>query len=94
MLHKGIYCSQLKDKHNTSEAAESHSLLVRRARAKRHHHTYCTLKLAPQHAYSMLIFIKLSLAFSMPMSPTLLGPSVGVMLKLILPPLFDRSPCD
>jgi hypothetical protein len=42
--------------------------------------------------YSMLIFMNPSLVFSIPWRPILLGPKVGVMI--MLPPLFDRSPCD
>jgi hypothetical protein len=40
----------------------------------------------------MLIFISPSLAFSMPMIPTLFGPKVGVIV--ILPPLLERSPVE
>jgi hypothetical protein len=42
----------------------------------------------------MLIFIKPSFAFSMPIRPTRFGPRVGVMLRLMLPPLLERSPFD
>ena len=61
---------------------------------KNYHNTYSKdpVKRRFLSNYSMLIFIRPSFVSVMPCKPILFGPNIGVML--ILPPLFERSPCE